>query len=360
MHPPMRSCWPVCLVLPLLALACSSDPTSSVAAGDAGADVGATVPVGSDGGDVSSPLDGGASSSSSGSTSSSQLSLVDNFGDNPGRLRMYLYAPAKPRANAAVVVALHGCGQTALDHVSVGWNAFADAWGFYVIYPEQQAANNATRCFNWFDPTKATRDAGEAASIAQMVQKVRADQGAGRAFATGVSAGGAMTAVMLAAYPDVFEAGAVHAGIPFGCALNVGQAVSCLSGGTKKTAQEWGDLVRAAHTQVKTPRVQIWHGSADTTVRAGNLAELTKQWTNVAGIADAPSDTSTLGPASRKVYKDKLGVVQVETFEVAGMAHGTAIKSGTEEGVTCGKPDAYILDEGICSTYYSALFFGLK
>lgn len=38
-----------------------------------------------------------------------------------------------------------------------------------------------------------------------------------RTFVTGLSAGGAMTSVMLAAYPDVFAAGAVIAGLPYDC-----------------------------------------------------------------------------------------------------------------------------------------------
>jgi poly(hydroxyalkanoate) depolymerase family esterase len=355
----MRSLSAVGVVLPFCVFVACSDSTQVASTlPDAGADVGATAPSGLDAGDASKNSDG--ATSSSGSNPAASLTLVEGFGDNPGRLRMYLHAPPSPKPGAAVVVALHGCGQTAADYVSTGWNAFADAWGFYVVYPEQQPANNTTRCFNWFDVANATRGQGEAASIAQMVESVRSTQGAARAFVTGLSAGGAMTSVMLAAYPDVFEAGSIHAGIAFGCAVNVGQAVSCLSGNTKKSAVAWGDLVRAAYPSASAPRVQIWHGSADVTVRVANLAELTKQWTNVTGVAEDPSDTGALGPATRKTYKDKNGVTQVETFEVAGMAHGTAIKDGVEEGITCGKADAFVLDQGLCSTYHAALFFGLK
>jgi poly(hydroxyalkanoate) depolymerase family esterase len=273
---------------------------------------------------------------------------------------MYVYVPTKVAERPAVVVALHGCTQSAKDYVNAGWNDLAEAWGFYVVYPEQQMANNMNRCFNWYEGAEIKRAGGEPTSIVQMVDKAKATYGATRAFVTGLSAGAAMTAVMLATYPDVFEAGSIDAGLPYACATSMTQAYTCMGGNTKKTADAWGDLVRQAFAGAAAPRVQIWQGSADYTVRPGNLTELGKQWTNVAGTDDKADETTSVGPATRKRYKNATGTTLVETFEIPNMGHGTAIKSQGEGGVACGKPGAYILESGICSTYHAGTFFGLQ
>ena len=87
------------------------------------------------------------------------------------------------------------------------------AIGFVLLFPEQTQANNPKTCFNWFLPGDIARDRGEALSIRQMVEKTIGAYGIDRSrvFVTGLSAGGAMTAVMLATYPDVFAAGAIFA-----------------------------------------------------------------------------------------------------------------------------------------------------
>ena len=120
--------------------------------------------------------------------------------------------------------------------------------GFALLLPQQQSANNANSCFNWFEPGDTARGAGEARSIKQMVDRMRSDYGsdAGKIFVTGLSAGGAMAAVMLATYPEVFAAGAVIAGLPYRCAGTLVQALSCMSPGTNLTPSQWGDKVRAA------------------------------------------------------------------------------------------------------------------
>ena len=138
-------------------------------------------------------------------TSTGRLREVTGFGSNPGRLRMLAYAPPSlPRASA-LVVALHGCTQTAAayDHGS-GWSTLADRHGFALLFPEQQHLNNPHTCFTWFHPADTQRNRGEALSIWQMIERMIRDHGIDRSrvFIVGLSAGGAMTAVMLAAYPE--------------------------------------------------------------------------------------------------------------------------------------------------------------
>lgn len=282
-------------------------------------------------------------------------STVDDFGDNPGKLRMHFYAPKTPAADPSVVVALHGCTQSAQAYEAAGWNELADERGFFVVYPEQVTGNNFNRCFRWFEPAQIARGGGEAASIAAMAEYAKRATGAKRAFVTGLSAGGAMTAVMLATYPDVFEAGAVMAGLPYRCASGMVDAYSCMSPGRTKTGDAWGDLVRAASSVSAKARLQVWHGTSDATVKPMNAGELAKQWANVGGANETPSKTDKVGSATHKTYLDPSGKVQVETYEVPGMSHGVAVdpKGG------CGKAGAFVLDTGLCSSKLAADFFGI-
>lgn len=113
------------------------------------------------------------------------LQQVTGFGSNPGNLQMYEYAPASLPANAPLVVALHGCTQTANDYyTNSGWPKYADLWGFAVVFPQTTAANNALSCFGWFDPAEDGRGRGEAASIVQMVEYAKQRYGSTAAGCT--------------------------------------------------------------------------------------------------------------------------------------------------------------------------------
>ena len=162
-------------------------------------------------------------------TPDSPLVETTGFGTNPGDLRMLSFVPADPQQAPALVVVLHGCGQTAAGYdLGAGWSTLAKHYGFALLMPEQQRSNNAQGCFNWFNPEDTTRDHGETCSIRQMIARMVRDQGVDRhrIFVTGLSAGGAMTSVMLATYPEVFAAGAVIAGLPYGVASNVREALN--------------------------------------------------------------------------------------------------------------------------------------
>ena len=187
-----------------------------------------------------------------------------------------------------------------------------------------------------------------------MTEHAKTTYGATKAYVTGLSAGAAMTSVMLATYADLFEAGAIMAGLPYGCASSQTDAYTCMSPGRDKTADAWASLVPAS-TRASAPRVSIWHGDADWIVRPANEKQLVRQWTAVAGVAEEPTSTTTEGVATHAEYKDKGGVVRVESWLMKGMGHGVALapKAG------CGTAGAYLLDESLCSTTKSAMFFGL-
>jgi len=291
------------------------------------------------------------------------LTQVTSFGSNPGKLNMYLYAPAGIGSNAPLVVAMHGCTQSAADYVGAGWNELADKWKFYVLYPEQVSANSQQKCFDWFTTADITRGAGEALSIKQMVDYATShyEIDAKRVYVTGLSAGAAMTAVMLATYPDVFSGGAIMSGLPYACATTQNDAYTCMNQSKDLSAKQWGDLVRSAYPSYSGPypRVAVWQGDADYTVRPANADELVTQWTNVNGITGSPSVTETVDGATHKVYVDAAGLPRVESYLIPKMGHGTAIKPGFAPAGGCGQAGAYILDAGICSTYYAGKFFGL-
>ena len=287
---------------------------------------------------------------------------VTSFGANPGALKMFRYVPSGLPAGAPMVVALHGCTQSAAAYdEEPGWVALADRWKFAVVLPEQQTSNNSSRCFNWFQSADIARGSGEAMSIKQMVDQTKVDLGSdpARTFVTGLSAGGVMTSVILAAYPDVFAGGAIMAGIPFGCATTLLAGFSCMSPGANKTPGTWGTLVRSATTYTGTrPTVQIWHGTIDAVVRPLNMTELVDQWTNVAGADQTADVQETVAGYPHSIYRDASGRNAVELYSLTGMSHGTPVDPGA--GPTqCGTAGPYVLDVNICSSYYIAKGWGL-
>jgi len=292
------------------------------------------------------------------SASAATLQLVSSFGSNPGNLTMYKYVPASMPSNAPVVVLLHGCGQTAASYDDEsGWVKFADQYKFYLVFAQQSTLNNGGRCFNWFYSTDHSRGYGEALSIKQMVDKMKSSHSvnAGKVYVSGLSGGGAMTAVMLATYPDVFAGGSINAGVPYKCATTLIGGTNCMNGYDNKTPQQWGDLARSGYSGYggSKPLVAIFHGASDNTVKPMNMTELMEQWTNYHGISQTPTTSDTIGGYPRKIYGGK-----VMTVSITGMGHGTALDPGI--GATqCGVAASYMLDVNLCSTYYAAKFWGL-
>lgn len=291
------------------------------------------------------------------SAASDHLTELTGFGSNPGALRMFTYAPKNLGPSPALVVVLHGCTQSAASYdLGAGWSTLAARYGFILLLPEQTQANNPKACFNWFLPGDTARGRGEALSIRQMIEKTIGAHGVDRSrvFITGLSAGGAMTAAMLATYPEVFAAGAVIAGLPYGTAGNVQQAFESMFQGRVHTAKEWGELVRRASThQGSWPRVSIWHGDADATVKTVNADSLIAQWGDVHGIDTLPVN-DTVDGYPRKVWR-RDGIDLVESYTITRMGHGTPLATAAHGG-TAGP---FLLEVGISSSYHIAKFFGL-
>ncbi len=291
-----------------------------------------------------------------------RLRELTAFGQNPGNLRMFVYVPERLPSTAPLVVALHGCSQSADEYdYGAGWSTLADRLGFAVVYPEQQPANNPKNCFSWFLPGDIARGHGEALSIRQMVEHAIATFGVDRrrVFVTGLSAGGAMASVMLATYPEVFAGGAIIAGLPYGCARSVQQAFEAMFTEQSHSAHALGDRVRAASQhRGPWPKVTIWHGTADPIVKPSNSEDIIRQWTNVHSLSAAPSYEELIGSHTRRVWTDANGETRIEAFFISGMAHGVPLATTIGEE-RCGAAGPFFLDAGISSTHHITRFWRL-
>jgi poly(hydroxyalkanoate) depolymerase family esterase len=304
------------------------------------------------------------------------------FGSNPGNLRMFSAMPADVKAPAPLIVVLHGCKQRAATFArDAGWLDFADSAKVALLLPEQKGlnpywydsawaapwvrlfgANNQNACFNWFEPGDTARDRGEVQSIAQMIDAMiaRYPIDRSRVYIAGLSAGGAMTAAMLAAYPERFAGGAIVAGVPYGCAETVVQALHCMNPGIDRTPEKWrASLAASSRAEAKHyPPISIWQGDADGRVAPRNRVELVEQWTSVHGIAaDAPQPREGNDVLMREIYVDASGTPKVESVLVKGLAHAFPIRTGGKP--PCGQPGDFVVDAKVCAAREIARFWGL-
>jgi acetylxylan esterase len=265
------------------------------------------------------------------------LQQVTGFGTNPSNLQMYVYRPDGLPANPALLVAVHYCtGSGPAFYSGTQFAALADRYKYIVIYP---SSTNADQCFDVSSPAALTRNGGsDPVGIMSMVTYAKQNYGvdASRIYATGTSSGAMMTNVLLADYPDVFKAGAAFAGVPYTC-FSTGSASNrwnsqCSGGQISRTAQAWGDLVRSNNPGYSGPwpRMQLWHGTADTTLSYNNFAEEIKQWTNVNGLSQTPTRTDTLASGdTRTQYANGAGTVLVEGHSLAVVSHNLPVDAAS-------------------------------
>lgn len=290
----------------------------------------------------------------------SRLEQLRGFGANPGNLNAFIHRPRGLAGGAPLVVVLHGCTQTAGDYdAGSGWSELADRHGFAVLFPEQQRANNPNLCFNWFVDEDIRRGSGEACSIAQMIAHAVHTLGSdpSRVFITGLSAGGAMTAVMLATYPEMFAAGGIIAGLAYRTATSLPAALGAMRGHGGQRGEEHTDISSWTAHAGPWPRVSIWHGDADHVVAPSNMDLLTDQWRMVHGLDVLPAAIDELDGHTRRRWTDDHGDVVLESVLIAGMGHGTPIAGDGPHA--CGRAAPHMLDVGVSSTYHLAAFWGL-
>ena len=265
---------------------------------------------------------------------------LTNFGSNPKNLPMYLYTPTNVGAKMPILVHLHAChaanGGQSMCSSSNAFAQQADKYGFLMVCP---SAVSSDQCWDVHSTADLTHGGtgSDVEGIMSAVSYVIANKNgdADRVYASGYSSGGMMTNVLLGAYPDVFKAGAAFAGVPFGCFAqgnvdSLGWSSTCANGQVNLTAAQWGDLVRAAYPGYTGPwpRIQVWHGTVDTTVNPVNFTNEIAQWTNVLGVSGTPTTTENDTPQAtwiRTRYIDSAGVIQVEAIQETGKGHGDLV-----------------------------------
>jgi poly(hydroxyalkanoate) depolymerase family esterase len=191
--------------------------------------------------------------------------------------RVYVPSGLRKTARAPLLLALHGCGQNALEFAaSTRFNDLADKHKFVVVYPEQSVTHNGQRCWNWFRAGHQFRSQGEPAILAGIVRRViletafwRIDPE--RVYVSGLSAGGAMAVVLAATYPELFAAVGVHSAPPYRSATGPANALSAMQG------MGSAPHVEAVVTDAMPPMI-VFQGTSDGTVRSVNAQRVADQW----------------------------------------------------------------------------------
>ena len=232
-----------------------------------------------------------------------------------GRLAYKLFIPRGTGSGAPLLVMLHGCTQSPDDFArGTRMNALAQEHGYIVLYPAQTSAKNPGKCWNWFREADQQRGGGEAALIAALTRHVidRHHIDARRVYAAGLSAGGAMAAVLGATYADVYAAIGVHSGLPFGAARDVASAFAAMKSG------------RADVETIRAIPAIVFHGDRDTTVDACNGDALIAQFTSGKAERGATTESGSSEGGrryTRALYRDADGVVVAEHWQVHGAGH---------------------------------------
>lgn len=305
-------------------------------------------------------------------------------------LTVFAYAPptVKPPSAPAVVL-LHGCLQGPkefYDHS--GWRKVADERGILLVVAAFD--DPGEHCLWWFEPEQRDpRSARQAAAISNGLAQARQHfhLPEGQNFVTGLSAGAAMTVMMLALHPDQFAAGAAIAGVPFACSgmtdkkrlvwanqpcvvpgmQELPQACACMAGEVDHSPQDWAAAVRDLDPQRRRwPRLSVWQGAADPVVLCRTGVEVAEQWSALEGgpppdIACPPGQSQIL--SSRDASRDRIwrmpgkdGPPAVELRLLDGFGHAVPVA----ESQGCGETGKFFSEAGICAAREISDFFGIR
>ncbi|KUJ10406.1 alpha/beta-hydrolase [Mollisia scopiformis] len=265
-----------------------------------------------------------------------KLTSVPNFGTNPSSLTMNIYVPNTLATKPPIIIVPHPCGGSAQDtfsRVATNLPTYADKLGLILIYP---ATPTTSACWDVRSNASMTHDGGgDTLGLISMVNYILTKYAGDptKVFVTGSSSGGMMTNLLLAAYPDVFAAGAVSSGAPVGCwdgtTPNSIGGPYCQAGKTY-SATQWGEFAVESDRGFNgtRPRFMTWHGTADRVVAYVNLGDQLKQWSSVLGVqwtgnvTDSPEKGYTkmvYGDGTRMVGYSALGVGHMVPFHAEEM-----------------------------------------
>ena len=259
--------------------------------------------------------------------------LSRSFACAAGTRSYKLYIPShRQTSRRALLVMLHGGTQDADDFAAgTRMNAFAEEHGFIVAYPSQSKAANASLCWNWFTPENQIRGAGEPSIIAGITKDIIAayDIDPARVFVAGLSAGGAMAAVMGATYPDLYAAVGVHSGLPYRSAADLPSAFAAMHGNAGPLGLRSRRSGSAANDSPQI-RTIVFHGDADHIVHPSNAASIVRTAEDDESIERTKSRNTAVRAHTRTVTRDKTGKVVVEQWLIHGGGH--AWSGGSPDG----------------------------
>jgi poly(hydroxyalkanoate) depolymerase family esterase len=241
---------------------------------------------------------------------------------NPSGTRGYkTYIPARGEGQPRpLVVMLHGCQQDPDDFAAgTRMNDLADEMGFIVAYPQQASAANASRCWNWFQAADQQRDDGEPSLIAGITREViaRYDVDPRCVYIAGLSAGGAMAAIMGRTYPELYRAIGIHSGLPYAAARDLPSALAAMRGRRSPADPQCGESALQAIPTI------VFHGDVDTTVHPSNGEQAFTSGTVESGEERGRKYTRT-------TQADASGKPALEHWLVHGAGH--AWSGGSEDG----------------------------
>jgi poly(hydroxyalkanoate) depolymerase family esterase len=261
------------------------------------------------------------------------------YSNGAGALDYWLYVPSGYGGQRVpLLVVLHGCSQDALSSArDTEFNEYAERDTFLVAYPNQPSSANAAQCWNWFLPEHQRRGSGEPALIAGIANSVAKEFNVNprRIHAAGMSAGGAMSVIMGATYPDVFASIGVSAGLEYKAGQDLASGVLAMqAGGPDPDTQGALAYVEMGPSARKLPAI-VFHGDLDQTVRPVNGDQVVSQWAQTNDLADNRRDDETVSDVPSAVVEGSVpGGRSWTRYEYAPSAQGALLEKWIVHGMT--------------------------
>ena len=252
--------------------------------------------------------------------------------------KLYTPSAAGTGRRLPMVVMLHGCTQDPDDFAAgTRMNQLAEREGWFVLYPAQAQRSNVSRCWNWFSPADQRRGGGEPALLAAMTREAvaRSPVDPDRVYIAGLSAGGAMAAIMGREYPDLYAAVGIHSGLPQGAASDVASAFATMKSGDRK---------RPGSGPARAVPSIVFHGDRDGTVHPAHGRHVIDDALATSAVDAAPTVSEETGAdgrrVTRSVYRDANGRSRAELWELHGAGHAWSGGSATGSYADPAGPDA--------------------